>query len=295
MAGINTTKKEAERTADEQLDKKLEFEDKFIEDLSTYFEQLADDFRVIYGATGNILTLNESYEDELSALLKKNYRNIANEFSSLVQRALNDNIDLDVYEVIPEKQNSLKEKIAMGIGAYLLLRSNYITPKIAKTVQDEIVKKVDDYIVSQAREGIVATQTQIANAVSEKIKDWGQNHSKVVATTEVQTVAEESKYIENTEINEIVQAVDSQVGSRKVWITAGDEKVRKSHEILDGKSIDAEDMFVTGLGSRMRYAGDMENGAKLEDVINCRCTVVYKFNTEIIKIYRNTIYRKKGV
>lgn len=174
-----------------------------------------------------------------------------------------------------------------------MLRSNNIAPKIAETIQNEMIKKTNEYIIDQAKLGVAVEQAQIANAVSEKIKNWGQNHSPIVATTEVQTVAEESKYVENTEINEIVKSVDMQKGSRKVWITAGDERVRKSHEVIDGKTIDAEELFITGAGSLMRYAGDMENGADLSDVINCRCSTVYKYDTEIIKIYRNTIYRRK--
>lgn len=295
MAGINTTKAKAEETANEQLENKLKLEDKMVQDLNTYFEQLSEDFRVIYGATGKVLTLTESYEDELKSLLKKNYRNVSKKFDSITQEALKSNIDLDLYEIIPEQESNLKDKIALAIGAYLLLRSDNITPKIARTTQDNISRITNEYIVDQARAGIAVSQAKIANEVAEKIKEWGKNHSKTIATTEVQTVAETAKHFENTEINNLVQTIDKQVGSRKVWITAGDEKVRKSHSVLDGKSIKSEELFLTGMGSLMRFAGDMEKGASLADVINCRCVVVYKYNTEIINIYRNTIFKKKGV
>ena len=290
MAGINTTKAKANETAEEHIDKKIELEDKLILDLVLFFTQLAEDYAVIYSTQGKIMTLTESYEDELKSLLKKNYRNVSAEFGNQIRKALEDNIDLDMYEPIPERHNDLRDKIGMSIGAYLLTRSNFIAPKIANTVQNEMVKQTNEYIVNQAARGVAVKQAEVANAVKDKIKEWGENHAKVVSTTEVQTVAEQSKFIENEEVNE-----DTQVGSRKVWITAGDEKVRTSHLVLDGKSIDADEMFVTGLGSIMRYAGDMENGASLSDVINCRCTTVYKYNTQIIKVYRNTMFRRKGI
>lgn len=295
MAGINTTKAKADETAEEQIEKKKELENDFILDLIVFFNQLAEDYAVIYSTQGKIMTLTESYEDELKALLKKNYRNVSGEFIDKIRKALEDNIDMDKYEPIPEKHDALKNKIGMAMGAYLLTRSNFIAPRITNTIQNEMIKQTNEYIVNQASRGIAVKNAEIANAVSDKIKEWGENHAKVVSTTEVQTVAEESKFIENSEINDICQSVDMQVGARKVWITAGDEKVRTSHIVLDGKSIDADEMFVTGLGSIMRYAGDMENGASLSDVINCRCTTVYKYNTEIIKVYRNTMFRKKGL
>lgn len=295
MAGINTTKAKANETAEEHIDKKIELEDKLILDLVLFFTQLAEDYAVIYSTQGKIMTLTESYEDELKSLLKKNYRNVSAEFGNQIRKALEDNIDLDMYEPIPERHNDLRDKIGMSIGAYLLTRSNFIAPRIANTVQNEMVKQTNEYIVNQAARGVAVKQAEVANAVKDKIKEWGENHAKVVSTTEVQTVAEQSKFIENEEVNELCQSVDTQVGSRKVWITAGDEKVRTSHLVLDGKSIDADEMFVTGLGSIMRYAGDMENGASLSDVINCRCTTVYKYNTQIIKVYRNTMFRRKGI
>lgn len=80
MAGINTTKKKAEDTAEKDLDDKLQLEKELIADLIIYFEQLAEDYRVVYGVTGKVITVNESYVEELKSLLKKNYRNITGVF-----------------------------------------------------------------------------------------------------------------------------------------------------------------------------------------------------------------------
>ena len=314
--GVNDTRKKVKKSSDEQLKKKLNYEDKLVEDLNVFFEQLSKDFGVVYKATGKILTLNESYEDELNALLKKNYRSIADDFSTIIQKEIEDNIDFDVYEIIPEAKEALNNKIAIALGAYILTRANDITPKISKTTQDEIIKQTQDYIINQASRGISVTQAQIASEVSKKIKEWGDNHSKTVATTEVQQVAEKSKSVEkdaikativentqkiknnpndyDSEAVKVARTVDVNRGSKKVWVTSGDERVRKSHQVLDSVSIKSDDLFLTGMGSLMQYAGDMENGASLSDVINCRCTVVYKFNNDILKIYTNSIFKRKA-
>ena len=94
--GVNDTRKKVKKSSEKQLQKKLYYEDKLVEDLNVFFEQLAKDFGVVYNATGRILTLNESYEDELNALLKKNYRSVSDEFSSIIQKEIEDTIDFDV-------------------------------------------------------------------------------------------------------------------------------------------------------------------------------------------------------
>lgn len=62
--------------------------------------------------------------------------------------------------------------------------------------------------------------------------------------------------------------------SKKMWLTAGDEKVRDSHAEVEGQIVDATAMFTTGLGNQLHYPGDRSTGAPPEDIINCRCTTI---------------------
>jgi SPP1 gp7 family putative phage head morphogenesis protein len=59
----------------------------------------------------------------------------------------------------------------------------------------------------------------------------------------------------------------------KEWVTARDERVRDSHQALEGKIVEINDTFVTGDGNRLQYPGDRSTGAPPEEVINCRCCV----------------------
>ncbi len=56
---------------------------------------------------------------------------------------------------------------------------------------------------------------------------------------------------------------------RKEWITARDGLVRESHDVLDGEVVDAEGYFSNGL------LRPLEFGAPPEEVINCRCILLY--------------------
>lgn len=298
MTSINKTKAEARKQAEQEIDDKKALEILLIADLILYFTQLASDYETVYSATGKILNLEESYADELQSILKRNYRKVGNRFSNITRNQIEDIVDFDIYEPLPEVQENLAQKIGMAIGSFILLRAENIAPKITQTIQDELLKKTNETIIDNASRGLAISNAEIANQVSNEFTAWGVKHAPIVATTEVQEIAEGSKYIENGAITDLIkddiglEAIRK--GSEKVWITAGDEKVRDSHSAIDGKVIPAEDVFVTGMGGRMRYCGDTSLGASLSDIINCRCETIYRYNSEITTVVRNKIYRKKG-
>lgn len=62
----------------------------------------------------------------------------------------------------------------------------------------------------------------------------------------------------------------------KRWVTRKDDKVRDSHEELEGVTIPTNDLFLVGNYS-LKYPGDSSGGP--EEVINCRCIVVGTYRT----------------
>lgn len=62
--------------------------------------------------------------------------------------------------------------------------------------------------------------------------------------------------------------------TRKQWITEKDRKVRKTHRILDDKTIPIEDVFIVG-DALMRFPHDTLYGIDYKELSNCRCTVKY--------------------
>lgn len=297
MATINKSKKQAEQKAEQEIEMKKALEMLMGIDFALFFEQLARDYEVIYSSTGRIISLDESYLEELKSLLKRNYRKVSDIFDKQTRRQIADTIDFDIYEINKEAENKLNKRIAMAIGAYLLNRAENIAPKIAFTIEKELIKQTNNVIIENASLGKAISNAEIASTVSNNFADWGVNHSKTISMTEVQDVAETSKYTENTSFDELAENEEEigiiQEGTEKVWITAGDEKVRSSHSAIDGVVIPADQNFVTGMGSSMRYCGDMSLGADLSDVINCRCETIYRFNSEAINVIRNKIYRRK--
>lgn len=62
--------------------------------------------------------------------------------------------------------------------------------------------------------------------------------------------------------------------TKKRWKTQKDNKVRESHEKINGQEIDIDDAFLVG-DSYMRFPKDIYYGASLKEISGCRCTVEY--------------------
>lgn len=68
----------------------------------------------------------------------------------------------------------------------------------------------------------------------------------------------------------------SQRNVRKVWSSTMDGRTRDSHTKMNGVTVDFDEPFTMPSGNRMMRPGDTSLGAGGEDVINCRCMVVFK-------------------
>ena len=62
--------------------------------------------------------------------------------------------------------------------------------------------------------------------------------------------------------------------TQKTWITYGDNRVRKTHRRLDGKTIPIKSLFEVG-DSFMRFPKDTKYFAKPSEIIGCRCSTSY--------------------
>ena len=62
--------------------------------------------------------------------------------------------------------------------------------------------------------------------------------------------------------------------TNKVWVSEGDERVRKTHQEVDHTDIPITDLFVVG-NSHLLFPGDVAHGAEAKEVSNCRCHCEY--------------------
>jgi hypothetical protein len=63
--------------------------------------------------------------------------------------------------------------------------------------------------------------------------------------------------------------------TKKKWLTENDDKVRLSHELAEGQTVDIDGLFLIG-DSLMRFPMDTMFDADPKETINCRCSCVYE-------------------
>lgn len=121
-------------------------------------------------------------------------------------------------------------------------------------------------IISEVRAGIdqgISYHEMAANIDKAMGKYAGR--PETIARTETHRVIETSK-------NDAMVEVNKEIPQMKIWRNAGDEKVRSTHEAMEGQKVPFNEPFTLPSGAKTMYPG--ESGIASED-INCRCIVEY--------------------
>lgn len=67
----------------------------------------------------------------------------------------------------------------------------------------------------------------------------------------------------------------SNTSVRKKWQSSGDDRVREAHVEMNGQEVGLSEPFLSPTGAQLMHPGDSSLGAGAEDIIACRCSVVY--------------------
>ena len=133
--------------------------------------------------------------------------------------------------------------------------------KLANQITSYTIK-VMDKIIKDAQEDPI-TKDEILNKI-EGSHVFSDKRSERIATTE-------TTYVNNTAILEaMVQAEEEGLQLEKAWISEGDDRVRPSHEELDGDVINIDENFVSISGAQGIAPGEFDDP---DENIYCRCTM----------------------
>lgn len=99
----------------------------------------------------------------------------------------------------------------------------------------------------------------------QSVFDSSDSRAETIARTEVVGAS-------NGVADDYAGAIHDAMPLEKSWLSAGDDRVRPSHEDADGQTVSYDDTFDVG-GSQLQYPGDPDGDD--EETINCRCTATY--------------------
>lgn len=136
-------------------------------------------------------------------------------------------------------------------------------------------RRFDRTLIRIDEQGGALTEGQIDRMVGRYHDRYVKYRSEVIARTEALRAVNEAnneafaQAVENGELqrNEI----------ERKWDSSLDDRVRDSHSDMHGQTVGIGEPFISGLGNALMYPGDP--GAPAEDIIQCRCVVTTRINT----------------
>ena len=133
------------------------------------------------------------------------------------------------------------------------------------------IRAMSDDVWIQAREQI-AMGTRLGepiHKIASRVRDVtgvSTGHSLTIARTEVHAAYEAGSY---------EQAAFVDPAAKKQWLNTSDSRTRETHKAAGGQVRRIDEPFMVG-GSTLRFPGDPLGSP--DEVINCRCTVMYLFD-----------------
>lgn len=148
---------------------------------------------------------------------------------------------------------------------------NLTNPRVARAVERRAEHLADHVGEASAARVTDAVRTSVeegtsVNLLARRIRDDAFDGE--ITTARARRIAR-TETVGARNAGEYESAVESGALETKTWITSGDERVRDSHAAQHEMTIALDATFPNGL----RYPG--EDGAPAEEVVNCRCLLVY--------------------
>jgi HK97 family phage portal protein len=147
----------------------------------------------------------------------------------------------------------------------------WIKGKASKLVRDatsytkeQISDEIADAVQEAAAAGFAESETiaQIAERISSVYDFARETRSERIARTETISAANAGG----------LEAMRQTGVTTKEWLSSKDDKVRPTHEELDGKQVGIGDAFLSSSGAQLQFPGDP--AAPPEEVVQCRCTLI---------------------
>src|SRR5262245_2211236 len=136
-----------------------------------------------------------------------------------------------------------------------------------RNIAESLRRNVADLVMARVREG--KSNDVIAREIARMAPEIARPRAATIARTETHNSALAA-------IDATLQFKNLQVRT-KTWWSAQDRRVRDSHADADGQTVAHDQAFTVG-GALMLRPGDSSMGAGPEEIVNCRCAVLFNLH-----------------
>jgi SPP1 gp7 family putative phage head morphogenesis protein len=144
--------------------------------------------------------------------------------------------------------------------AWLTINAGAKINGISTTMADMVA----GLIIDMVRQG--KSTKRIAAELAKRAPELGKKRSMVIARTETHNAAMAG-------VEAALKYKNIKVGS-KTWVAINDNRTRPSHVAVGGTTVPFDEPFSVG-GAQMMRPGDASLGAGAEEIVNCRCSILY--------------------
>lgn len=267
--------------AAQDLTEKLRLEEELSLSVTRLFERVADEFQrsmIEDGIPPNFDGWQGFFED----MLLSHYQATGDVFSKRIQDQLNLELSKDE-----------KEIIAAALLLYFTNQSRSSAEQINDTNRNQAQEAVQ---AARAQEQVDFQETgSYYDSITFAAVATNAFRSKIfgrvitIGVTETQKSSEASKFTEaeviedkRPTINDVTPKPEDEKAGYKTWVAILDDVTRRTHVKADDQVVKYNAFFIVG-GYKMRFPGDQDYGAPIEEWINCRCCSVYSPSSDAIR------------
>lgn len=189
---------------------------------------------------------------------------------------------------IQRLQRAMLERIA-GIATGEILGVSF-------DVSHEAAQRLLDQMGLRAADIAADLRTPVANAIAEgwaegksvpqtaalirqSVNGLSKSRAEMLARTDLIGLSNGSGQIAVQQLNEASEkSGKGQVIKTKTWLTAGDGRVRPTHEEANEQTVPIDQPYFVG-GFRLNYPGDPSGPS--DEVVRCRCTEIYNEEADV--------------
>lgn len=264
---------------------KLILERRFLPELTTYFNKIVRNFRILYIATGTQLP-TVSFNQETKLLIRRQYIRTSKAFSNEMRLSMAGEKNIEI-----TKQAEDEGQFDPIIGAALFAYINDQVPQTATKLNQTTTKDMDDSVkeaTAQIREeGGDINDASVGLLASIILKKKLDARKTTIAMTETQFIAEATKAIEaavvgsggRVDVTNVIGPTAVILGDiTKVWASILDGNTRINgfdHVAPDGQRVKMNQPFIVS-SEKLMFPGDRSLGASIGNIANCRCSALYQ-------------------
>ena len=183
------------------------------------------------------------------------YEKLIDSYIAQIDKSLNAAMEAGYADTLAEfKFGEPTEEAKAALRKYALMS--------AKSIDNTTREQLKTLLADMFEQG--KSIQEISVSINDKFKDIDTGRAVTIARTETLTAVSLGKAAKRTEWQQ--RFPDAKL--MKMWVTAKDDRVRDTHEDLEGVSVESNESFPNGLA----YPRDPSGEAS--EVINCRCDVI---------------------